>query len=84
MYLFITGKIEELDTSEILNLVHESGGWPTLGNLHGGCWNESDFDLMSDLVRMRRYGVSPFINMYISTDDKHLTERIIHVGTFHQ
>ena len=64
---------------DILDVVHASGGWPTLGIQYGGRWNDSETDFMSDLVIMRRYGVIPFINIYISTDDKHLTERIIHV-----
>ena len=65
---------------EVLDLLHSSGGWPTLGDKHGGRWNESDFDLVSDLVVMRKYGNAPLINMYLSTDDKKLTKRIIRVS----
>ena len=75
----VSGRIEELGIKDILDVVHASGGWPTLGIQYGGRWNYSETDFMSDLVIMRRYGVIPFINIYISTDDKHLTERIIHV-----
>ena len=76
----ITARIEELDTSEALDILHSLGGWPTLGNKYGGNWNESKFDLVSDIVMMRRYSAAPFINMYVSTDDKKLSERIIRVS----
>ena len=65
---------------EVLDLLHSVGGWPTLGDNYGGRWNESSFDLVTDLVRMRKYGNAPLVHMYISTDDKNITKRIIRVS----
>lgn len=78
----ITARIEELDTIEVLDILHSLGGWPTLGNKHGGNWNESKFDLVTDIVMLRRYSAAPFINMYVSTDDKKLSDRIIRVSFY--
>ena len=76
-----SARIEELDMVEVLDLLHSLGGWPTLGDKHGGRWNETTFDLVTDLVQMRKYGNAPLVHMYISTDDKNVTKRIVRVSS---
>jgi hypothetical protein len=55
------------------------GGWPVLGTKPGGNWNESSFDIMSDLVFIRYSGVSPFIQVFLGLDEKDSGKRMIKV-----
>lgn len=60
-------------------LLKELGGWPVLGNNKGGNWNESQYDLTTLLLDLLRYNNKPLINLYVYTDSKNSTIRIIYV-----
>lgn len=60
-------------------LLKELGGWPVLGNNKGGNWSESQYDLTRLLLDLLRYNNKPLINLYVYTDSKNSTIRIIYV-----
>lgn len=60
-------------------LLKELGGWPVLGNNKGGNWNESQYDLTTLLLDLLRYNNKPLINLYVYTDSKNSTIRIIYL-----
>lgn len=60
-------------------LLKELGGWPVLGNNKGGNWSESQYDLTTLLLDLLRYNNKPLINLYVYTDSKNSTIRIIYV-----
>uniref|UniRef100_K1R8P8 Neprilysin n=1 Tax=Magallana gigas TaxID=29159 RepID=K1R8P8_MAGGI len=60
-------------------LLKELGGWPVLGNNKGGNWSESQYDLTTLLLDLLRYNNKPLINLYVYTDSKNSTIRIIYL-----
>ncbi|XP_048777313.2 neprilysin-like isoform X2 [Ostrea edulis] len=58
-------------------LLKELGGWPVLGTNRGGHWNESEYDLTTLLFNLFRYNNKPLIDLYVYTDSKNSSKRII-------
>ncbi|XP_060583095.1 neprilysin-1-like [Ruditapes philippinarum] len=73
-------QIEALGISVMTDHLDSIGGWPVLGTKPGGNWNESSFDIMSDLVSIRYSGVSPFIQVFLGLDEKDSGKRMIKIG----
>ena len=74
-----TELIEQKNLSVILPLMQELGGWPVLGSNPGGNWNEASFDIVSLLVTLRKYNNRPVMTLYVSSDVKNSTQRILYV-----
>lgn len=64
-------------------LLKELGGWPVLGNNTGGNWSESEYNLTTLLLALLRYNNKPLINLYVYTDSKNSTIRIIYVRLYY-
>lgn len=64
-------------------LLKELGGWPVLGNNTGGNWSESEYNLTTLLLDLLRYNNKPLINLYVYTDSKNSTIRIIYVRLYY-
>ncbi|XP_045162499.2 neprilysin-1-like isoform X2 [Mercenaria mercenaria] len=73
-------QIEHLDTNVITDELELIGGWPVLGTNPGGNWDRSDFDLVSDLMKIRVHGLSPFFQVYVGLDERDSGKRIITIG----
>ncbi|KAK3095559.1 hypothetical protein FSP39_016105 [Pinctada imbricata] len=71
--------IEQRDVSVIFPFLKDLGGWPLLGNKPGGHWNESDFSLTTLLLKLRRLNNSPLIDLYVSSDEKNSSRRVLHL-----
>ena len=60
--------IELDDVEPILYLINnELGGWPIL---QGTNWNDSSFDLLSLIVKLRRYNYNFLLRVGTETDEK--------------
>ena len=57
------------------------GDWPVLERMTGGQWNESEFDLETDLVQLRTYGLRTLVNMDVELDSRDTNRKILRVGT---
>ncbi|KAK3104371.1 hypothetical protein FSP39_000406 [Pinctada imbricata] len=66
--------IEDLGTTVVTPLLEELGGWPLLGN-----WTEADHTLTSLLVKLAKYNNKPIIDLYVYTDLKNSTVRILYI-----
>ena len=60
--------------------MQEIGGWPVLGTNPGGSWNEASFDIVSLLVNLKKYNNAPVMRLYVSSDVKNSTQRILYVS----
>ena len=58
----------------------EIGGWPLLGTNTGGNWDEASFDIVSLLVNLKKYNNAPVMSLYVSSDVKNSTQRILYVS----
>ncbi|OWF45829.1 Neprilysin [Mizuhopecten yessoensis] len=71
--------IEQRNISVAFPMLNELGGWPVLGSKPGGNWNESEYDLTQLMVKLIKYNNKPLIEMYVYTDVKNSTVRVIYV-----
>ncbi|XP_022336813.2 neprilysin-like [Crassostrea virginica] len=71
--------IDSRGIAPTFGLLKELGGWPVLGDKNGGSWNESDYDLTTLLLNLMKYNNKPLINLYVYTDSKNSTTRIIYL-----
>ncbi|XP_060072891.1 neprilysin-like [Ylistrum balloti] len=71
--------IKQRNISVAFPLLNDLGGWPVLGSKPGGNWNESDYDLTRLLIGLIKYNNKPLIQMYVYTDVKNSTVRIIYI-----
>ncbi|XP_062607161.1 neprilysin-like [Saccostrea cucullata] len=69
--------IESRGIEPSFGLLKELGGWPVLGNNTGGHWNESEYNLTTLLLNLLRYNNKPLINLYVYTDSKNSSSRVI-------
>ncbi|XP_069119070.1 neprilysin-like [Argopecten irradians] len=71
--------IAQRNISVAFPLLNELRGWPVLGSKPGGNWNESEYDLTKSLVNLIKYNNKPLIEMYVYTDVKNSSARIIYI-----
>ena len=76
----ISDLIEQKNTSVTLPLLQELGGWPVLGSNPGGHWNETNFNLVSLLVTLRKYNNKPVMELNVGSDARNSTQHIIYVS----
>lgn len=74
-----TDLIEQKNISVTIPLLNEIGGWPVLGTNPGGNWADGSFSLSSLLITLRKYNNRPLIDLYVSSDVKNTTQRIIYL-----
>ena len=79
----LSAYIDSRGIAPTFGLLKELGGWPVLGDKNGGSWNESDYDLTTLLLNLLKYNNKPLINLYVYTDSKNSTTRIIYVSDLH-
>ena len=82
-HFMLSAYIDSRGIAPTFGLLKELGGWPVLGDKNGGSWNESDYDLTTLLLNLMKYNNKPLINLYVYTDSKNSTTRIIYVSDLH-
>ncbi|CAH1775260.1 unnamed protein product [Owenia fusiformis] len=70
--------IEERSHKPAQDLIVELGGWPVL-NVSWSTWNESTFDWLSTVSKLRLYNNRVLLNQWVSSDDKNSSTNIIQV-----
>ncbi|KAK6176886.1 hypothetical protein SNE40_015099 [Patella caerulea] len=67
--------IENQGTEPLLDILTLLGGWPVLEP----SWNNPTFDLSANLVQLQILNLDPIINMFVTTDFKDSSKRIIYI-----
>jgi len=70
--------IESTGTTPVLSVIeNELGGWPILNGLS---WNESNFNPLHLLLKLRKYNNNILYSCGTATDDKNSSAYFIRVG----
>ncbi|XP_050413721.1 neprilysin-1 [Patella vulgata] len=67
--------MEELGIQPLVESLLSLGGWPVLQP----SWNESTFDLVQILAKLKSYKISPIINLFVGIDFKNSSSRSIYI-----
>ncbi|XP_072174793.1 neprilysin-1-like [Diadema setosum] len=72
--------IEQVDDAPLRDLLHKLGGWPVLGDRHGGRWNETAFDFEWLLATLAsKYSKYMLIEPYVGVDDKNASRYVLQI-----
>lgn len=62
----------------LLALLRELGGWPVL---EGDAWNNTDYDWVQQMARLRNYNNDILISEWVAADITNSSNHIIQVGS---
>ncbi|ESO93428.1 hypothetical protein LOTGIDRAFT_176742 [Lottia gigantea] len=70
-----TSAMEDKGTEPLRELLVKNGAWPVIDTV----WIESNFKIVPTLVKLQAINLDPIINMFVSTDFKDSSKRVIYI-----
>nr|KAG5707380.1 hypothetical protein BaRGS_005347 [Batillaria attramentaria] len=74
--VILKNKLEERGDQPLRKFLSDLGGWPMVNN---SGWDEANFDLTQMLAKLSLFNNDPLVNLYVGTDSKNSSSRIIYV-----